>query len=168
MLTLDRTTLFYLSYANSSANTDQEVSGLIAEWAAAVKPRPSSKVSKSKSKSKSSTNRSALSRSLVPLTHGSTRPSSASGLSTTVLVTSSAKINDGLDESPYGIQEDDEIYGPERDAAISSPTKGKKRVDNTVSKRIFLCLNDFAESSNISLLLWLSIFSNVQEGIISI
>jgi hypothetical protein len=73
-----------------------------------------------------------------------------------------------LDESPYGILEDDEIYGPERDAAISSPTKGKKRVDNTVSKRIFLFLNDCAESSNISLLLWLSIFSNVQESIISI
>jgi hypothetical protein len=135
MLTLDRTTLFYLSYVNSSANNDQEASELVTngvrEWAAAVVPRPPSKTSKSSNPSV---------RSLTSLTQGSTRSSSASAsaLSNSALVVSSA--------DQYGIPDGDQICGPERDAAISSPSKGKKRVDNTVSGCIFLSLNNFAES----------------------
>jgi hypothetical protein len=63
----------------------------------------------------------------------STRTSSASVLTNTVIVTSSAKIDDELDLSLGGIPDEDEINGPERDAAILSPFKGKKRVNNAVS-----------------------------------
>src|SRR5882762_2039321 len=117
MLTLDQTTLFYLSLMNSSAATNQKIGGLISTWAAGVESQPSSKASKS-------TNGSI--RSLPPLTQGSTQSSSASVLTNTVVITSSAEIHDGPDQYPDGIPDEDKINGPEQDTAISSPPKGKK------------------------------------------
>jgi hypothetical protein len=130
MLTLDRTTLFYLSHMNSSANTNQEASGLITEWAEAVEPSLNTS-----SISKSISNPSV--RSLC-LTQGSTRSSSASASASASVLSNSILVVSSADR--YGIPDEDEIYGPEWDAAIKSPSKGKKRVDNTVSGCVFLSL----------------------------
>jgi hypothetical protein len=96
------------------------------------------------------------------LTQGSTRSSSASASASASVLSNSILVVSSADR--YGIPDEDEIYGPERDAAIKSPSKGKKHVDNTVSGCIFLSPNNFAESEYISLLFWSSNLSNMMQN----
>lgn len=146
MLTLDRTTLFYLSYIDPSAETNDKTNEeFVNTWVDAVQaqghavPLKTPKPKPPKPKSGSNATRSALTR----VTRDS-KPTSSSALSNSLHVVSSAD------------QDEDELYGPERDAAMSSPSKGKKRIDSTVNRCIFLSLPDVAELY-ISLLLWSSV-----------
>jgi hypothetical protein len=117
--------------------TNQKIGGLISTW----------DVNRSNAQA-GSIRRSLPSLPVTQVPRSNTQTSSVSTLTKTVIVTSSAKIDDGLDQSTGGILDEDEINGPERDAAISSPIKGKKRVNNAVSSHYpsLPMLQNFAKS----------------------
>ena len=140
MLTLDQTTLYYYSLSDSASNgtskAEKFLSG-INGWAASI-PRNSEPVSKAFSKP--GTNKTGTSRGdiLPPLTNATTRSSASSVL--TKNVTISQRTVPGVNLEPGGVSifdgalsDKDEANGIERDAAIASPPKGKKRVTSSVS-----------------------------------
>jgi hypothetical protein len=120
MLTLDETTMFYYSlYSVTGAKT-----GVIENWKTRVEPphsKPASRVS---------------SNSTLPsLTAGSTATTTRSTLSKNVLISESRKIKT---EEPSvsqfgGLSDEDEANGDERDAAATSPFKGRNRATSSVS-----------------------------------
>jgi len=121
MLTLDPTTLFYLSLMETS---NPKKGGLIDMWAAGVPTRlPLSKNS----------NKPASIRSIPSLTIGSTRSTSTLVLTNRVAITSAEPQVIDISDDEFGFPDEDETKGPERDAAVASPPKGKKRVTSSVS-----------------------------------
>jgi hypothetical protein len=125
LLTLDETTLFYFSLTSEPI---PKKTGIIKNWAAAVDSFPS----------RAPSVKSGSSRSQVPLlTTGSTRSSVTSTLTDAVLISIDRKF--ARDPTPDdndrvgGLVDEDETRGKERDAAISSPVKGKMRVTSSVS-----------------------------------
>ena len=122
MLTLDPTTLFYLSLMETSK---PKTVGLIDSWAVEVSAAglPLSKKS----------NKPASIRSIPSLTIGSTRSTSTSVLTNRVAITSAEPQVIDISDDEFGFPDEDETKGPERDAAVASPPKGKKRVTSSVS-----------------------------------
>jgi len=97
--------------------------------------------------------RSGSSKSHVPaLTTGSTCLSVASTLTDTVVISTDCKrIRDTTpddDEGAGGLVDEDETRGDERDAAASSPVKGKTRVTSSVSEfHMFVLVIDLSHGS---------------------
>jgi hypothetical protein len=131
LLTLDETTLFYY-FLSDSKNKYSDFSTGINNWAATV-PRNSKPASKVAS--------AAGSRSIAsgpPLTDATTRSSGTSALSKNIKVSRDIPIkveshDTFIQVSEGGLEDDDETAGLEREAAIKSPPKGKKRVSSSVS-----------------------------------
>ena len=132
MLTLDRTTLFYFSLMQTSDQKSQ-YGGLISSWAA--------EVNAGRARSKASSKPRDV-RSIPSLTSGTTRSTSTSVLTNRVAITSTDPgVVDGSDaESGHGWPDEDETKGVERDAAVNSPPKGKKRADSSVSVAPYECM----------------------------
>jgi hypothetical protein len=146
MLTLDETTLYYFFLSDSASAMDsKEFSTGINDWAASIpeNSKPGSKANTSqpsifKNRSASRRNGSVL----PPLTNGSTRSSSNSVLTNNVLISHAEPIirikeepkkNYHLGVIDGGLSDEDETQGLEREAAVASPPKGKKRVTSSVS-----------------------------------
>jgi hypothetical protein len=130
-LTLDPTTLFYLSLMETS---NPKQGGLIDSWAAGVTTgRPLSKIS----------NKPASIRTIPSLTRGSTRSTLTSVLSNQVAITSTdPQVVIDISDEELGLPYEDETKGPERDAAVASPPKGKKRATSSVSTSLLItCFN---------------------------
>ena len=122
LLTLDETTLFYFSLPVPKKT------GVIKNWAAAVD-----------SYSSNASARSGTSKSRVPaLTIGSTCSTVTSTLTDAVLISMDRKpthdITPDDDDRVGGLVDEDETRGEERNAAASSPVKGKMRVTSSVSE----------------------------------
>jgi hypothetical protein len=144
MLTLDETTLYYFFLSDAIANGKDFSSG-INDWAASIpdnaRPATASQPSILKNNKRSRTSGSAA---LPPLTvHGSTRSSAKSVLTDNVLILHKAAVpvkpkvkkQDALQviERGLGLSDDDDTQALEREAAVCSPPKGKKRVTSSVS-----------------------------------
>jgi hypothetical protein len=143
-LTLDQSTLFYWTLSDSYLDKKRKHSSAINDWASAI---PSNAKPASRALSHVTATTSSYPKSIVPsLTSGSSRSSAPSVLTNNVRVVShgaldSAKVKaepvpDITIFSDGGLSDADEIKGEEREAAIKSPPKGKKRVTNEVS---FFC-----------------------------
>lgn len=143
LLTLDELTLFYWTLSDTSHKKRKHASA-IDEWSLAIPL-----AAKAASTSKSTSSRA---RSDVPsLTSGATssRSYAPSTLSENVKIIShkssdlvKVKSEPALTESIYyngGLSDNDEIKGGERDVAVNSPPKGKKRITSEVFS-FFLCL----------------------------
>ncbi len=128
-LTLDASTLFYWTLSSDSAapreNLKRKHCSAINEWASAIPTH----VPKSKS------NRT---KSVPSLTNGTSRPSAPSVLSDQVKIIShqpnKVKTEPVYHRNEYngGLSDNDEIKGEEREVAINSPPKGKRRVTSEV------------------------------------
>lgn len=137
LLTLDESTLFYWTLSDTSGKKRKHISA-INEWASAISANNSTK-STSASKSTSS-----HAKSEIPsLTSGaSSRPSAPSVLSNNVRIISHQS-SDLVKVKPApaaalaicydgGLSDNDEMRGEEREVAINSPPKGKKRITSEV------------------------------------
>jgi hypothetical protein len=134
LLTLDESTLFYWTLSDTSGKKRKHISA-INEWASEI----SANSTKSTSKSTSS-----RAKSEIPsLTSGaSSRPSAPSVLSNNVRIISHQS-SDLVKVKPApaaalaicydgGLSDNDEMRGEEREVAINSPPKGKKRITSEV------------------------------------
>lgn len=124
LLTLDESTLFYWTLSDASHNNQKHFSA-INKWASAI----------TSTKSTSQAPRSTSSRADIPsLTIGpSTRSYAPSILSDNVKII--VKADPAPELSIYnngGLSDNDEIKGEERDFAIKSPPKGKRRITSEV------------------------------------
>ena len=147
MLTLDETTLYYWSL-NSPDESHKK--GLITDWTSSVNSFAPSQNPKNKSIAKSTNSR-------VPsLTNASTRSSSKSVLTDTVMITADRKNSRQSAQEPNvkisgGLPDEDETNGEERDVAISSPVKGKVRLTSTVVDISSTCVEYVQELTGFSL-----------------
>jgi len=134
LLTLDETTLFYY-FLSDSKNKYADFSAGINHWAATIpkNSKPASKVASA-----------AGSRSIAsiysgpPLTDATTRSSGTSALSKNIKVSRDIPVkieshDTFIQVAEGGLEDDDENADLEREAAIKSPLKGKKRVSSSVS-----------------------------------
>ncbi|KAG1844763.1 hypothetical protein C8R48DRAFT_678368 [Suillus tomentosus] len=128
---------------SASAMGSKEFSTGINDWAASIpeNSKPGSKANTSqpsifKNRSASRRNGSVL----PPLTNGSTRSSSNSVLTNNVLISHAESVirikeepkkNYHLGVIDGGLSDEDETQGLEREAAVASPPKGKKRVTSS-------------------------------------
>jgi hypothetical protein len=72
--------------------------------------------------------------SIPPLTNASTRSSASSVLSKNVKITTKVEpANIGIQIIDGALSDEDETMGFEREAAVKSPPKGKKRATSAVS-----------------------------------
>jgi hypothetical protein len=135
LLTLDQSTLFYWMLSDSSLKKRKHASA-IKEWALAV---PATARATSGSKAPFSLARS----DIPPLTSGTSRSSASSVLTDSVKIISHRALDSvevKAELAPTlslhtngGLSDNDERRGEEREAAINSPPKGKKRVTSDVS-----------------------------------
>ena len=136
LLTLDQSTLFYWTLSDASRK-QRKHSSAINEWAAAIPAtaKPTVQVPRSTS---------SRAKSDIPsLTSGASRSSAPSVLTDNVKIIShrasnlvKVKAEPVPELSIYddgGLSDSDEIRGEEREVAINSPPKGKKRVTSEVS-----------------------------------
>lgn len=147
MLTLDPTTLFYWTLSDTPEPPPKKMKYSVESWAKTIpsSAKPSSRATSQANSVKtgklgSIRNGSALasaSRSQATIS------SSASVLTTDIAVTyaqvpQAVKIKqdkDAIQTYDGGLSDCEEIAGVERDAALVSPIKGKKRLDSGVSVR---------------------------------
>lgn len=136
-LTLDQSTLFYWTLSDVPPRWQR--GSAINEWASAI---PSQ--SKSTQGPKSSSSRT---KSIIPsLVGGASRSSATSVLTDDIKVIShqhshQVKVKVEADvlslSDGGGLSDSDELAGKEREIAINSPHKGKKRITSEVTRRIF-------------------------------
>jgi hypothetical protein len=141
MLTLDQSTLFYWTLSDTFLQKRQ-YKDAIKEWASEI---PASAKPVSQAPSRTTQTKSITRRSVVPsLTSGTSRSSAPSVLTNDVRIVghrtrpSSVKVKPEPEPemalySDGGLSDRDETIGKEREAAINSPPKGKKRVTSEVS-----------------------------------
>jgi hypothetical protein len=129
LLTLDQSTLFYWTLSDTSHK--RKHASAIKDWALAVPAtaKPTLKAPSSLAKS-----------DVPPLTSGTSRSSAPSVLTDNVKIISHHSVKVKAELSPTlslhidgGLSDNDERRGEEREAAINSPPKGKKRVTSEVS-----------------------------------
>ena len=86
------------------------------------------------------------------LTNATTHSSKTSVLSKSVKISQNANANVKTQSEPHdtsieivelGLQDDDEMMGAEREAALKSPPKGKVRVSSVVTNHFLTCLPPF-------------------------
>ena len=144
LLTLDQSTLFYRTLSNFYTGNNRDPSDGIREWRLAVpKSKPISQVA-------NSLTRHARPRSTTPsVMSGAGRSSAPSVLTGNVTIITEcqpsglAKVNPklasttGFNENG-GLSDNDEIKGAEREAALASPLKGKRRITSKVHKFLYL------------------------------
>jgi hypothetical protein len=139
-LTLDQSTLFYWTLSD----VPRKWSSAINEWASAIPSRSKSTLQGPKSTSSRTTSiipsltaGSSASRSSAPsvLTDNIKVISRQSSDQVEVKVESQADVISLSDEG--GLSDCDELDGKEREAAINSPPKGKKRITSEVTSRLF-------------------------------
>jgi len=129
MLTLDSTTLYYYFLSDSTSNGKKYFSAGINDWAASI---PSN--AKPTNKRTASTMTRGSTSSVPPLTNASTRSSASSVLSKSVKITTKVEpANIGIQIIDGALSDEDETMGFEREAAVMSPPKGKKRATSAVS-----------------------------------
>jgi len=134
LLTLDETTLFYY-FLSDSKKKFADFSAGINNWAATIP-----KNSKPASKIASAAGRQSIASiySGPPLTEATTRSSGTSALSKNIKVSRDIPVkieshDTFIQVAEGGLEDDDETADLEREAAIKSPLKGKKRVSISVS-----------------------------------
>jgi hypothetical protein len=144
MLTLDETTLFYFSLTNTSSG-GKRFNSLITDWVNKVDQRPS----ESSRPNVKVNSKPGSSRSLAPGAPGlaskpaSTKSSNPSALTKDITITSPVEQDEckAGDEDGFGsFVDEDETQGPEREAAVMSPPKGKRRLSSSVSLSCFRVL----------------------------
>ena len=134
MLTLNEMTLYYYSISvNATAPAPKKQSALIKEWAAHV---DSQRVATGRSRPSSRRSSATLASSTA---RSSTRKTETSSLTNNIQIVSlqsaSANTNSNIISLDVtgGLADEDETHGNEREAAITSPPKGKVRVTSTVN-----------------------------------
>ncbi|KAM6503850.1 hypothetical protein JOM56_000793 [Amanita muscaria] len=120
-----------------ASNRKRKHLSAVNEWASAI-PRNASKITSSTSQASKLTTSSRAKYNIPPLTTGSSRSSAPSVLSDKVKVISHQSSDliqvkaepapNALNDYDGGLSDSDEIRGEEREAAINSPPKGKKRI----------------------------------------
>ena len=144
LLTLDRSTLFYWGLSDSYLEKGEKNTSALGAWAASI---PSGAKPASQAPSRVTTSTSTRPKSIVPaLTSGSSRLSARSVLTDEITIVHHPSRGGGAQsaaeqpnitvDSDGGLSDANEIKGEEREAAVRSPPKGKKRVNNEVS---FFC-----------------------------
>ena len=130
MLTLDSTTLYYYFLSDSTSNGKKFFSAGINDWAASIP-----------SNAKPTNKRSTGTSSVPPLTNASTRSTASSVLSKNVKITTKVEPADiGIQIIDGTLSDEDETMGFEREAAVMSPPKGKKRATSAVSNMLSLSI----------------------------
>ena len=139
-LTLDQSTLFYWTLSNVPHKTGSAVN----EWASAISTNSKSTALKNPK----STSGSSRTKSIPPpLTGGASRSFASSVLTDNIKVISrqssdqvKVKVESQAEVfslSEGGLSDNDELAGKEREIAINSPPKGKKRITSEVAKSQF-------------------------------
>jgi hypothetical protein len=136
MLTLDRSTLFYWNL--TSFPPTKHYSASVDSWAKSI---PVNAKPPSQAPSRAPTARSTTTINTVPsLTNASSRSTGRSVLTDTITVTGKGvpsiqvkSEHDVIDIHDGGLSDHDEINGHEREAALLSPPKGKKRMNSEVN-----------------------------------
>ena len=139
LLSLTETTLYYFFLSDRTSNdlsAEEKFYGTIDHWAQAI---PDNRLPVAASGSKPS-NRS---QAHIPaLTNATTHSSNTSALSKSVKISQNVNVKVKTQSEPHdtlieivelGLQDDDEMMGTEREAALKSPPKGKVRVSSAVT-----------------------------------
>jgi hypothetical protein len=140
-LTLDRSTLFYWSLSD----VPRKRGSVINEWASAISTQSRDNLKSTLQGPKSTSSRT---NSIIPsLTGGGSRSSAPSILTDNIKVIShqpsgqgKVKVESQADgvvslSDEGGLSDNDELGGKEREAAINSPLKGKKRINSEVTSQ---------------------------------
>jgi hypothetical protein len=145
LLTLDHTTLFYWNFSDTAHNKRKR-GDEIKNWSSQVQ---AAAPGNSKPASKASRSITGLRSRVAPpsLTTGESRGSAPSILTDGVEIITSKPVKVKTEPAPVAgfvindvgaISDNDETRGDERDLAIISPPKGKKRLTSEVRVRFFL------------------------------
>ena len=134
-LTLDESTLFYWTLSDSATSHKKQISA-INQWASAIPTNSGTKSTVTAPKSTSSRGKA----DIPSLTCGTSQRSYApSVLSNNVKIFSHKPSDREVKAEPAvsiynngGLSDNDEIKGEERELAINSPPKGKKRITSEV------------------------------------
>ena len=134
-LTLDQSTLFYWTLSDVPSKMDEAID----KWASAIPTHIKSKLEGPKSTASRST------KAVPPLTGGPSRSSAASVLTENIKVFTKGdqvKIKGEHQEvislsDDGGLSDSNELGGKEREIAINSPLKGKKRITSEVKVNFF-------------------------------
>ena len=139
-LTLDQSTLFYWTLSDTGVPLKR--ASAINEWASAIPTQTKSTLQGPKSNS-------SRTKSIPSLTGGGSRSSANSVLTDRIKIISHQSSNqppvkvkkesqaDVLSLSDGGLSDNDELVGKERETAINSPPKGKKRITSEVTSYLF-------------------------------
>ena len=136
LLTLDQSTLFYWTLSDASFNKKRKIGSAINNWASTIptnaKPSHAPKSTSSRTNS-----------DLPSLTSGASRSSAPSLLTHNVKIISHRASDSKVKAEPApdadtmyysgGLSDNDEMRGEEREFAINSPPKEKKRLTSEVS-----------------------------------
>jgi hypothetical protein len=147
LLSLNKTTLFYFSLSDRTSNSTKETfSTGINQWATSipVNAKSGNKLA-STSASKSSKLSSHSARQVPALTNATSRSSNASVLSKSIKISQNVDVkvkaqaphDTSIAVMELGLEDDDEMMGIEREAALKSPAKGKARVSSAVTNHFF-------------------------------
>lgn len=145
LLTLDETTLYYYFLSDRTSNGKEKFTTGINNWAAAIPDNASTKVASASGPPSASISKlSNRSAHLPALTNATSRSSSSTSvLSKSVKISQNIKVkaepqalshDASIEINEFGLEDDDETMGVEREAALNSPLKGKTRVSSAVSK----------------------------------
>jgi hypothetical protein len=139
MLTLDHSTLFYWNLtSNPQASSANQISSSVNSWAKTVPANAKPPSHAPSHAAPTNTGRTMI--TVPPLTNASSRSTGRSVLTNTITITGkrapSVRVKpdpDSIDFHDGALSDHDEIMGQERDAAMLSPPKGKKRLNSEVS-----------------------------------
>jgi hypothetical protein len=130
MLTLDATTLYYY-FLSEATNGKKSFSSGINDWAASI-PSNAKPASRATTISKPGSRARPPNSTVPPLTNASTWSSSNSVLTKDIMITKKATPPAKITIVDGGLSDEDETAGFEREAAVTSPPKGKQRVTSAV------------------------------------
>ena len=141
MLTLDQSTLFYWTFSDSNAKKRKHA---IDEWAATI-PNNAKPASRAPSQTTTRSHKSRSNSALPSLTSGTSRLTAPSVLTNNIKIVTHpalAPVKVKAEPAPDiieiysdgGLSDNDEMRGIEREAAVTSPPKGKKRITSEVSR----------------------------------
>lgn len=122
MLTLDDTTLFYYTL---SLKDVRKPSGIINDWRKIVEANSAPKLPTKAASARSSS-------TLTSKTHTSTLVATVPSKSKPELTVEASNHDDTADNAIGGLSDEDETWGVEQQAAVTSPPKNGKRATSSV------------------------------------
>ena len=148
LLSLNETTLYYYFLSDKTSNDKEKFSTGINNWAATIphNAKLGNKVASTSTSKMSKPSNHSRTSDVPALTNATSRSTTTSVLSKGITVSQNVDVkvkaraephDNSIEVIEFGLDDDDETMGIEREAALMSPPKGKVRISSAVTIRLF-------------------------------